>query len=129
MNSTIRSFLDSDLETAMRSSRLPQAISSLCEILRARHIGRLRRGECTMGQGAGFNDLLNCFDRIASHCVAISGQVRRAYQSNPDYHVHSLKARELTEEEYQRLYNDFIEQYDVIRDVERPISMEDEAVK
>ena len=129
VNSTIRSFLDSDLETAMKIKPFSAAISSLCEILRARHIGRLRRGECTMGQGAGFNDLLNCFDRIASHCVAISGQVRRAYQSNPDYHVHSLKARELTEEEYQSIYNGFIEKYDVVRDVERPISIEDEAVK
>ena len=129
VNSTIRSFLDSDLETAMKIKPFSAAISSLCEILRARHIGRLRRGECTMGQGAGFNDLLNCFDRIASHCVAISGQVRRAYQSNPDYHVHSLKARELTEEEYQSIYNGFLEKYDVVRDVERPISIEDEAVK
>lgn len=129
VNHTIRSFLDSDLETAMSIKPHAAGITSLCEILKARHIGRLRRGECTLGQGAGFNDLLNCFDRIASHCVAISGQVRRSYQANPDYHVHSLKARELTEEEYQRLYNDFIEQYDVIRDVERPISMEDEAVK
>ena len=129
VNRTIRSFLDSNLDTAMEIKPFSAAITSLCEIMRARHIGRLRRGECTMGQGAGFNDLLNCFDRIASHCVAISGQVRRAYESNPDYHVHSLKARELTEEEYQRLLNGFLEQYDVVMDVERPISMEDEAVQ
>ena len=126
VNSTIRSMIENDLETAMQIKPFSAVISSLCEILRARHIGRLSRGECNMEQGAGFNEILNCFERIASHCVAISGMVRRAYQDHPDYHVHSLKAKELTEEEYQRIYNSFLEQYDVIKDVERPISIEAE---
>lgn len=126
VNRTVRSFRESDLETAMEIKPFSAAISNLCDILRARHIGRLRRGECTMQQGASFNDLLNAFERIASHCVAISGQVRRAHQTHPDYHVHSLKARELTEEEYQRLFNQFLEKYDVVRDVERPISLEND---
>ena len=105
---------------------LSAAISSLCEILRARHIGRLSRGECDMKQGAVFTEILNCFERIGSHCVAISGMVRRAYQANPDYHVHSMKARELSEEEYKRYYDGFLEKYDVIKNVERPISIEEE---
>ena len=128
VNSTIRSYLGSDLETAMEIKPFSAAISSLCEILRARHIGRLRRGECTMGQGAAFNDLLNCIERISSHCVEISGQIRRSYQTNPDYHVHSLKAAELSEEEYQKLYDGFLTKYDMISNTDRPLSMEDEAV-
>lgn len=129
VNRTVLSYQESDPESAMAIKPFRAAIGSLCEILRARHIGRLRRGECTMEQGAGYNDLLTSIDRIASHCVAITGQVRRAHQSDPDYHVHSLKARELTEEEYQNLYNGFLEQYDVIQNIERPVSLEDEAVQ
>ena len=129
VNRTVLSYQESNPEAAMEIKPFRAAIASLCEILRARHIGRLRRGECTMEQGAGYNDLLTSIDRIASHCVAITGQVRRAHQSDPDYHVHSLKARELTEEEYQNLYNGFLEQYDVIQNIERPVSLEDEAVQ
>lgn len=129
VNSTIRAFRESDLETAMGIKPFSAVIESLCEILKARHIGRLRRGECSIAHGAVYNELLNCFERIASHCVAISGIVRRAHQHNPDYHLHSKKATELTDEEYQRLYNSFQEKYDVIKNVERPISMEDEAVQ
>ena len=81
-----------------------------------------------MKQGAVFNELLNSFERIASHCVAISGVVRREYQDHPDYHMHSAKARELTEEEYSKYYNGFMEKYDVVSNVERPLSMEDETV-
>ena len=129
VNRTVLSYQESNPEAALAIKPFRAAIASLCEILRARHIGRLRRGECTMEQGTAYNDLLASIDRIASHCVAITGQVRRAHQSDPDYHVHSLKARELTEEEYQSLYTGFLDQYDVIRNVERPVSLEDEAVQ
>ncbi len=129
VNRTVLSYQESNPEAALAIKPFRAAIASLCEILRARHIGRLRRGECTMEQGTAYNDLLASIDRIASHCVAITGQVRRAHQSDPDYHVHSLKARELTEEEYQSLYTGFLDQYDVIRNIERPVSLEDEAVQ
>ena len=129
VNCTVQAFRESDLETAMKIKPFSAAIESLCEILKARHIGRLRRGECGIAQGAVYNELLNSFERIASHCVAISGIVRRAHQHNPDYHVHSKKAMELTEEEYQRLYNGFQAKYDVIKNEEHPISIEDEAVQ
>ena len=108
---------------------LAAVISSLCEILKARHIGRLSRGECDMQQGAVFNELLNCFERIASHCVAISGVVRREFQDHPDYHMHSAKARDLTEEEYQTVYDRFMTKYDVVSSGERPISVEAESVE
>ena len=126
VNSTVESFSESDLETAMKIKPFSAALSNLCEILKARHIGRLSRGECDMMQGAAFTELLNSFERIASHCVAISGMVRRSYQAHPDYHVHSRKARELTEEEYQQYFDGFLSKYDVIKNIERPISIEEE---
>ena len=129
INETVRAYCEYDLETAMQIKPFSAAISSLCEILRARHIGRLRRGECDMRQGALFTELLNCFERIGSHCVAISGLVRRSFQTNPDYHVHTLKARELSEEEYNRFYNEFLDKYDVIKNNDRPVSMEEETAE
>ena len=41
VNSTMASFNESDLETAMKIKPFSNAITSLCEIMRARHIGRL----------------------------------------------------------------------------------------
>ena len=97
----------------MKMKPLANAITNLCETLKTRHFGRLSRGECGLEQGTAFNELLNSFDRIASHCVAISGVVRRAYQDNPDFHVHSVKAAELTDEEFDQLYHDFLVKYDL----------------
>jgi len=129
VNSSIASYQENDLATAMKMKPLASAITSLCEIVKTRHIGRLTRGECGMQQGAAVEELLNSFERIASHCVAISGVVRREYQENPDYHVHSAKARELTEEEFNLIYQEFLTKYDVISNKERPLSVEAETIQ
>ena len=128
VNSSIYSYQEHDLETAMKIKPFASAISSLCEIVKTRHIGRLTRGECSMIQGAAVEELLNSFERIASHCVAISGMVRREYQDNPDYHVHSAKAKELTEVEYNGIYQEFLSKYDVISNKDLPLSVEAESV-
>ena len=128
VNSTMASYQEHDLETATKIKPLSSVISSLCEILKSRHIGRLSRGECDMKQGTVFTELLNSFERIASHCVAVSGVVRREYAVHPDVHVHSVKAQELTEEEYQKIYNEFLSKYDVVTNKDRPLSVEEETV-
>ena len=74
-----------------------------------------------------FNEDLHSIERIAAHCVSIAGAVRREKDENPDYHVHSQKARELTEEKYHEIYTAFMAKYDVIRAAERPLSLETEA--
>ena len=129
VNSTVKSYQEHDLQTAMRIKPWSAALSYLCEILKARHIGRLSRGECNLTQGTVYTELLNSFERIASHCVAVSGVVRREYQAHPDFHVHSAKARELSEQQYQQLYDEFMAKYDVLSTEERPISVEAEAVQ
>ena len=122
-------YQENDLQTAMRVKPWSAALSYLCEILKARHIGRLSRGECNLTQGTAYTELLNSFERIGSHCVAVSGAVRRESQASPDIHVHSLKANELSEQRYQQIYDEFLAKYDVLNSAERPLSVEDEAVQ
>ena len=126
VNNTMYSFQEHDLQTAVQIKPLSAGISYLCEILKARHIGRLSRGECALAQGTVFTELLNSFERIASHCVAVSGAVRREFQAHPDYHVHTPKAYELNEEQYAKIYDEFLAKYDVLDSKERPISVEEE---
>ena len=129
VNTTVKAYQEHDLQLAMGIKPCAAAISYLCEILKARHIGRLSRGECSLIQGTAYTELLNSFERIASHCVAVSGVVRREYQAHPDFHVHSAKANELSDREYQQIYDAFLAKYDVLNSEERPLSVEDEAVQ
>lgn len=129
VNSTITAYQEYDLQTAMRIKPSSAALSYLCEILKARHFGRLARGECNLVQGTLYTELLNSFERIGAHCVAVSGVVRREHQSNPDIHVHSSKAFELTEQQYQQIYDAFLAKYDVLRTEDRPLSVEAESIE
>ena len=129
VNSALHSYLNTDLSIAMKIKPFSAGITYLCEILKARQIGRLSRGECGMAQETYFTEILNSFERIGAHCVSISGQVRREFQQNPDFHVHSAKAYELTEEEYQKIYDEFLARYDVVCGEQHPLSMEAEAVE
>ncbi len=129
VNSTVAAYQQQDLRTAMQIKPRAAALSYLCEILKARHIGRLSRGECNLTQGTLYTELLNCFERIGAHCVAVCGVVRREQQNSPDVHVHSTKARELSEREYQQIYDEFLASYDVLGSRDRPLSVEDEAVQ
>ena len=129
VNSTIMAYQEHDLPTAMRIKPYSAGLSYLCEMLKTRHLGRLSKGECSLTQGAAYTELLNSFERIASHCVAVSGVVRREYEEHPDFHVHSLKAYELTEQQYQKIYEEFLAKYDVTKSAERPLSVEDEDVQ
>ena len=43
--------------------------------------------------------------------------------------MHSAKIQELTEEQYNQVYNEYLTKYDVVRPQERPISMEAETVQ
>ena len=126
INDTVKSYQERDPEMALLTKPRAAGISFLCEILKARHIGRMSRGECGMEQGAVFTELLNSIDHIASHCVAVSGAVRRQFQENPDYHLHSRSYIELTDERYQEIYNQFVSKYDVIKNASNPISFDDE---
>ena len=61
--------------------------------------------------------------------MAVSGVVRRESQANPDIHVHANKASELSPQQYQQIYDDFLAKYDVLSSEARPLSVEDEAIQ
>ncbi len=127
VGSTMRCFQDHDLHIAMQIKPLAAVVNDLCETLKAGHIIRLSKGECDLKQGEVFNELLNSFERIASHCVALSGAIRHEYQEHVDLHIHSAKAEELSEEQYSAIYNHFYEKYDVTKTAETPAVQESEA--
>lgn len=129
VNSTMASFQARDFEIALQTKPRSAAIAYLCDILKARHIGRLSRGECTLEQGTVYTELLNSLERIAAHCVAVSGVVRRESKANSDIHVHASKASEISQQQYQQIYDAFLAKYDVLSEEERPLSIEDESVQ
>ncbi|MBO5754736.1 MAG: Na/Pi cotransporter family protein, partial [Clostridia bacterium] len=45
-----------------------QVIDGLIDEIRARHIARLQKGNCTVEMGFVLADLLNNYERVSDHC-------------------------------------------------------------
>ncbi|MDO4991133.1 MAG: PhoU domain-containing protein, partial [Eubacteriales bacterium] len=69
---TIDAFVNDDPEKAVRVEPLEEVIDSLCDQLKARHVGRVRRQECTLEHGFVFNDMLTDYERISDHCSNVA---------------------------------------------------------
>ena len=69
---TINAFIDSDKDAALRVDPLEEIVNYICDELKARHIDRVSRQECTLENGFVFNDLLTDYERIADHCSNVA---------------------------------------------------------
>lgn len=74
-----------DIKVAKSVEPLEEAIDYLSDELMARHVKRLRRGECSIEVGFVLADLLNNYERVSDHCsnIAIS-----AIQESQDVEAH-----------------------------------------
>ncbi|MBQ3050144.1 MAG: Na/Pi cotransporter family protein, partial [Oscillospiraceae bacterium] len=68
----MRSYVTEDAEMAKHVEPIEQVIDVLKEELRAKHIERLRKGNCTIELGFIFSDLLTNYGRVSDHCSNIA---------------------------------------------------------
>ena len=108
---TTRCFIDNDIELAYRVEPLEDLIDDLCDIIKAHHIDRLSRGECTLMRGYVFNDLLTNFERIADHCSNIAIAMIELESEADEAHEYISKLKELNQHDYEKLYNEYKEKY------------------
>ncbi|MEE3383123.1 MAG: Na/Pi cotransporter family protein, partial [Anaerovoracaceae bacterium] len=69
---TIKAFVENDTQLAMRIDPLEEVIDDLCDEIKAHHIARVSRQECTLENGFVFNDLLTDYERISDHCSNVA---------------------------------------------------------
>lgn len=110
---TVKAFCDDDLETAAKVEPLRELITILCNELKTRHITRLRVGKCEMKQGFAFNNLLTDYERIGAHCSNIAVAMIETESSDFDTHKYLKSIRELNNEEYTKLYEEYEQRFDI----------------
>ncbi len=69
---TVTSYIKGDIVLANKVEPLEQVIDSLTSEIKAKHIERLHRGECTIEMGFILSDVLSNFERISDHCSNIA---------------------------------------------------------
>ena len=103
-------FVRSDLEAAAKVEPLEQVVDDLKESMRTRHMIRLQRGECSIGAGFVWSDLLTDLERVADHCSNIAGCVLDAARNNVGLHE-ALREFRGDNQEFMDQYDRFARRY------------------
>ncbi len=112
----VQSYENYDIQKAMRIEPLEQVIDTLTEVMRARHIERLKRGECTVEIGMSFLELLISLERISDHCsnigVYVVQQRRKGFNYETfDSHEYKRNLHRGWEADYTATYNEYKGKY------------------
>lgn len=110
---TVKSFSDDDIYTAIKVEPLRELINVLCNELKSRHIIRLKNGKCEMKQGFAFNNILTDFERIGAHCSNVAVALLEVEAEDFDTHEYQKSIREMNNELYTSLYEEYEERYNI----------------
>ena len=108
---TVNSFIGDDFEAASHVEPIEQVIDKLKDELKARHIDRLQKGECTVQMGFVFSDLLTNIERVSDHCSNIA--VYTIQQNSPklDTHKYLRKIKTQAVGSFAEEYNEYEKKY------------------
>ncbi len=70
-----RAYNENDVSLAAEIEPLEQVVDDLKDRIKANHIVRLQKSECTIEHGFVLADILNNFERVSDHCSNIGGCV------------------------------------------------------
>ncbi len=106
----VKSFKNLDLDAASNVEPLEQVIDVLKEKLRAKHISRLQKGECSIEAGFVLSDMLTDLERISDHCSNIAGCMIDMADGNLNIHE-SLRAARHGGEGFESKFKTLSEKY------------------
>lgn len=105
-----RAFIENDAEQANLVEPLEQVIDRMKELLRSRHIDRLRMGNCGIEAGFVWSDLISNMERVSDHCSNIAGCVMDTKEQNMNLHE-SLKLLRSDSAFYREKYTEYTKRY------------------
>ena len=103
---------NNDLEAAKQVEPLEQVVDTLKNQLRARHIVRLQKGECTIEAGFVWSDILTNLERVSDHCSNIAVAVIESAHDTFDTHSY-LNSVKYGNDEFTQVFKEYGEKYDL----------------
>ncbi len=107
---SFNAFSEDDPDRANLVEPLEQVIDRMKELLRSRHIDRLRIGECGIEAGFVWSDLITNMERVSDHCSNIAGCVIDSKNKNMNLHE-SLKLIRSDSDFYREKYTEYTKKY------------------
>ncbi len=107
---TLDAFLRNDAEAATLIEPLEQVVDALKKQLRANHIVRLQKGECSIECGFVWADILTNLERVSDHCSNIAVCIIEMAHHSMDIHQYLTRIK-AGDPEFNRLYSQYTEKY------------------
>ena len=114
VNMAIDAFRENDVALAAKVEPLEQVIDLLKAQLKARHVARLQRGECTTILGFVFSDLITNFERVADHCSNIAVAILQVDQDSFESHEYLNTMKSSDNKAFMGLYSEYREKYKLL---------------
>lgn len=112
---TTYGFIDDDIEKAYRVEALWSVMGDLCDDLKFSHIHRLRTGDCLMEDSFAYNNFLNIFETLGSHCSNVAVALIEMELSHEEMKEYTRSIRENRNEEHLEYLEYYEERYSIDR--------------
>ncbi len=109
---TLKAFEDNDPLAATEVEPLEQVVDNLKSQLRANHIVRLQRGDCSIECGFVWSDLLTNLERVSDHCSNLAACLIEMSHDSMDTHKY-LTGLKSDNENFKERYNYYLDKYAV----------------
>ena len=110
VNLSLLAFEKDDLAIALKVPPLEEVIDELKAILRANHIDRVKRRQCSIEAGFIWSDLLTNLERVGDHCNNIATEIIDDLNYDNRY-FHKTKRHASDDEGYDAMYRDYSLKY------------------
>ena len=107
----IHAFIENDKERVARIDPLEEVIDQLCDEIKANHIVRVSRGECTLENGFVFNDLTTDLERISDHCSNIVVDIIEPDAEGLELHEYHKSMDFEHDERFRKYYDEYARKY------------------
>lgn len=110
---TLDAFISADPKKSTLVEPLEQVVDALKKQLRANHILRLQKGECSIECGFVWADILTNLERVSDHCSNVAVCIIEMAHDTMDTHRYMSKIKS-GDPEFDRLYSEYSEKYSVV---------------
>jgi phosphate:Na+ symporter len=101
-----------NIELAKKIEPLEETVDAIVELLKNRHVERLKQGTCNIHAGIVFLEILTNLERIADHCSNIGIHVLYLEgDERYDAHEYIRRSHEATDAQYVAQFDDFMAKY------------------
>lgn len=107
---SLLAFEKDDLAIALKVPPLEEVIDELKAILRANHIDRVKRRQCSIEAGFIWSDLLTNLERVGDHCNNIATEIIDDLNYDNRY-FHKTKRHASDDDGYDTMYKDYSLKY------------------